>query len=89
MANRIDYQVSPARYAKNSFAVRPLDSKAGLMGRTSRILGSLRARWTHRERAYIVSPSKLRKFEALFSSGKDAHLEFHGIYNARYVLDDG
>ncbi len=81
------YTLTPARYAKKSVAVRPLDNHGDSKGRSARLCGALNARWSNRERAYVMSESKGRKFEELFAVGADAHLVFDSIYSSRYVLD--
>lgn len=53
--------------------VRPQDSIDGIKGRASRLLGALKCRWTNRERGYVTSPSKLRRFEQLMRDGWDAN----------------
>jgi hypothetical protein len=80
------YTIGPARYAKKSVAVRTVTSD-GFKGRACRLCSALNARWSNRERAYIMSEAKGRKFEALFAAGADASLKFDSVYSARYVLD--
>ncbi len=64
--------ITPARYAKGMLAVRcpsPNDFKT----RAARLIGDhLKARYSNREDAYIASPAKVKKFEALFMAGADA-----------------
>lgn len=64
--------VTPARYSKNQFAVR-CPSNGGYMSRAARLCMHLKARHTNREGAYIMSPSKLRKFQTLYEAGCDAN----------------
>lgn len=67
-----DYTVSQARYAKGMMLVR-CPSDTGFKSRAARLIGDgLKARWTNRERGYIASPAKVRKFEQLHSEGWDA-----------------
>lgn len=67
------YTVSAARYAKGMFLVRTSGSNEGLKTRGDRLLGAIRARYTHRERGYVLSKSKLARFEELFRDGWDAN----------------
>ena len=82
-----DYILQTARYAKKSVALRVLDSRDGMMGRASRVASALNGRWSNREKAYILSESKGRKFVELFDAGKDASLKVFGVHSADYVLD--
>ncbi|KFL31722.1 hypothetical protein JP75_06515 [Devosia riboflavina] len=67
-----DYSVSPARYAKGMLAVK-CPSPNGYKTRAARLIGDgLKCRWSNRERAYIVPPTKLARFEVLFAEGWDA-----------------
>jgi len=67
-----DFSVTPARYAKGMLAVR-CPSPNGYKTRAARLIGDgLNCRWSNRERAYIVSPTKLARFETLFPQGWDA-----------------
>lgn len=71
------YTISPAKYAgrwngKPQLAVRcPSDDM--FKSRAARIMGALNARYSGRERAYIVSPAKAAKFERLFAEGWDGN----------------
>ena len=58
-----------ARYAKNMMAVQPLDAFQGFKGRASYLCGSLKARYSHREHAYIMSKTKVEKLIALLNAG--------------------
>lgn len=87
--NNADYTIERARYAKNSVAVRVHDNSDGMKGRCARLCDALKARYSNRERAYIMSVSKGEKFKALHASGRDASLKFNSIYDAEYVLDPG
>lgn len=82
----LSYTITPAWYAKNSVAVRPRDSIDDMKGRASRLCCALNARWSNRERAYIMSVSKGRRFEALYASGADARLVFDSIYSTHYEI---
>lgn len=68
-----EYVVSNARYAKGQMAVRVTADGSGLKNRADRLLGALRVRYSNRERAHIIPPSKLRKFEKLYADGWDAN----------------
>lgn len=72
-----DYTIKPAKYSgrwngKPQMAVScPSDTM--FKSRASRIMGALNARYSGRERAFIVSPTKAAKFETLFAAGYDAN----------------
>lgn len=63
--------ISPARYAKGMQAVR-CPSTDGYKTRAARLAEHLRARYSNRERAYIMSPTKAARLVALFDAGRDA-----------------
>jgi hypothetical protein len=66
------YIIGQARYAKGQMTVR-CESENGFKTRAARLIGDgLKCRWSGRERAYIATPSKVAKFEALFAAGFDA-----------------
>lgn len=60
--------VTPARYAKGMMAVS-CPSPDGFKTRAARLAEYLKGRYTHRERAYILSPTKARKLLDLFQAG--------------------
>lgn len=66
-----DYTIGEARYAKRMMAVR-CPGKDGWMTRAGRLAHVIaRGRYTHREDAYIMSPTKARKFETMYRTGWD------------------
>lgn len=71
------YSIAPARYAgrhngKPQMAVR-CASDGLFKTRAMRLIGDgLKGRYSNREHAYIVSPTKAAKFERLFAEGWDA-----------------
>lgn len=67
----LGYTVTPARYAKGQMAVRLPDGD-GYKTRAERLLCALNFRYTNRCRAFIGSPSKVRRFEQLYADGWDA-----------------
>jgi hypothetical protein len=78
MTDHTPYTIGPAKYAgrwngKPQMAVRtpsPDDYKT----RAARLIGDgLKGRYSGREHAYIVSPTKAAKFEKLFAEGWDAN----------------
>lgn len=81
------YTHGRARYAKGMVALRVHDSVGGFMGRAARLAQALKGRWSGREHAYILSPSKLRRFEELYAAGWDAALKFDSIYSTHYELE--
>lgn len=68
------YTIRPARYAKGQMAVHTVSDGSGFKTRADCLIGDhLKGRYSGRERAYIVSPSKARKFEKLYAEGYDAN----------------
>lgn len=65
------YDVHHARYANGQHLVCPVNTD-GIKGRVERLLCALNCRWTNRERGFVVSPSKLKRFEQLYADGWDA-----------------
>jgi hypothetical protein len=66
------YESKPARYAKNMVAVST-PSTDGYKTRAARLASYFaRDRYSHRERAYIMSSSAAAKFEQHYASGWDA-----------------
>jgi hypothetical protein len=78
-ATNLPYTINPARYAgrwngKPQMAVHCTPNGTGFKTRAMRLIGDhLNGRYSGRERAYIVSPAKVRKFEQLFAHGYDAN----------------
>jgi hypothetical protein len=83
------YTLGKARYAKNSMALRAHDGQEGLKGRCARLAEALNGKWSNREKAYIMSESKARRFESLYAAGTDARLSFNSgcLHSAQYELD--
>lgn len=73
------YTTAPARYSKNAIAVR-CESAGGWMTRAMRLCEALKGRYSHRENAYIVSPTKAQKLARLFADGYDASPIMGEIY---------
>lgn len=65
-------RIVKARYAKGKVAFYPTDSREGLKGRSSDLASILGAKWSNRERAYIMSPAKAAKLQALYDKGYGA-----------------
>ena len=68
------FTIGPARYARGQKAVQVFDSRYGFKGRAARLCDALRGRYTHRERAYIMSPAKADKLRQLYAAGWDANV---------------
>jgi hypothetical protein len=65
---------TPARYAKGKLAVRPEKDGTGFMTREARLAGAL-GYWSNRERAYILTPGAVRKWERYVADpGYDVNL---------------
>jgi antirestriction protein ArdC len=67
-----DYRISSAKYAKGMSALR-IPSTDGYVHRADRLAKALKAKWSNREYAFILSPSKASKFKQLFVDGWDAN----------------
>jgi len=66
------YTITPARYSKDNFIVRT-QADGSWKSRACRLIGDgLNCRWTGREKGYVASASKVRKFERLYAEGWDA-----------------
>lgn len=68
-----DYTLRPAHYAKKMMAVTTKPDGSGFKTRADRLAEALaRGRYTHRERAWIMSQNKAEMFERLYAEGWDA-----------------
>lgn len=68
-----EFTIYPARYAKGKVAVTCKSDGTGYKTRAMRLIGdALRGAYSHREHAYIVSPSKAERFYQLYAAGWDA-----------------
>lgn len=68
-----DYSTHPARYAKGQLLIR-CPSTTGYKTRAARLIEGLKGRWTNREHGYVLSPTKLTRFEKLYAEGWDASI---------------
>lgn len=65
MNEDLEYTISPARYAKGMLAIRPKPDGTGWKTLAALIISGMPGvRWTNRDRAYLCSPSRAKKFEA-------------------------
>jgi hypothetical protein len=64
--------VTPARYAKGKVAVRIPASDSGFKTRGAHLADALGAKWSNRERAYIMSPARAEKLVTMYDEGWDA-----------------
>jgi hypothetical protein len=64
----------PARYAKGKIAVRCPPNGTGWKTRAARIASAVSSRYSHREQAYIMSPSAAAKVRKLYETERDADL---------------
>ncbi len=72
MAIDCTYTIGEAHYAKGMKIVR-CPSPDCFKTRAARLIGDgLKGRWSNREREYIASPAKVRRFERLYTEGFDA-----------------
>lgn len=65
---------APARYAKGKIAVTCPGDGSGWKTRAQRLASAVSSRWSHREKAYIMSPAAAEKVRRLFEAGSDADL---------------
>jgi len=67
------YYVTLARYARDMYAVRIEKDGSGLKTRAMRLAHTaVRGRWSNREKAYIMSATKVRKLHRYITDGWDA-----------------
>ena len=64
--------ITPARYVKRQFAVSCPSDSSGFKTRAMRLCDHLKARYSRRERAYIMSGTKVEKLKRLYAAGYDA-----------------
>lgn len=64
------FSMRPARYAKGQVAIS-VEGKSGYKTRGAYLMGPLNARYSGREHAYILSPSKAAVWKALAARGYD------------------
>lgn len=81
------FTVSKARYAKGMMLVRPVNDGTGTKTRSARLCVALRARWTNRERGYVMSLAKVEKLRDLVSDGADARLVFDSVHRTHYEIE--
>lgn len=67
-----DYTITKARYAKGQMAVHCQSNGSGFKTRAMRLCEALRGRYSGREDAYIMSPTKATKLERYHREGWDA-----------------
>jgi hypothetical protein len=78
MNEQTPYTIAWARYAgrwngKPQMAVHCRSDGSGMKTRAMRLIGDgLKGRYSGRENAYIVSPTKAARFERLYAEGWDA-----------------
>lgn len=63
-----------ARYAKGMVAVRCTSNGTGNKTRAMRLCAATSARWSGREKAYIMSPAAAVKVKRAYEANKDARL---------------
>jgi len=63
----VSYSIKPARYAKGMVAVHCVSDGSGWKNRAMRLCDEVRGRYSNRENAYIMSPTKAGKFLAAVS----------------------
>lgn len=63
----------PARYAKKSVSVR-FERVDGYKGRGQYLMEAVNARFSNRERAYILSEAAFRRWGKLAHTGRDANI---------------
>lgn len=74
------YTIGPARYATGQMIVQCAPDGA-FKSRAARLIGDgLRCRYSKRCRGYIASPSKAKRFEALYTAGYDASVLTGEVY---------
>ena len=76
-----NYNIAPARYAKNQYIVQPFSNGSGYKTRGDRLCCHLNGRWSNRERGYIMSAAKAEKFQTLYETGRDANSVTGELYD--------
>jgi hypothetical protein len=66
--------IKAARYAKGKMAVHCPSDGSGIKTRAMRLCSAVSARWSNREKAYIMSPSAAERVKSLYEAGSDAEL---------------
>ena len=61
--------IGAARYAKGQKAVKVAGDGSGFKDRAARLAGALNGRFSNRESAYIMSPTKAKKLQVLYDAG--------------------
>lgn len=65
------YTITPARYSKGNFIVQT-HNESMWKGRAERLIhDGLKCRYTGRERGFVASAAKVRKFEEQYAAGWD------------------
>lgn len=82
--NAVAYTSEPARYAKGKLAVRP-SSSGNFRSNASYLAEAVGGRYSNRERAYIMSPSQVRRMDAYLRQGMTANPISGEIYRAAPV----
>jgi len=66
------YTISPARYARGMMAVRPAVDGTGWKTLAAVLISQMPGvRWTGRDRAYLCTPSRARKFEQAVQEARE------------------
>lgn len=73
------FTIAPARYSKNNMAVRCESDGSVFKTRAMRLASALPSRYSHRERAYIMSKRATERLQKLFDEGADANIMTHEI----------
>lgn len=72
----LSYTVTAARYAKGQLAIRPTRDGSGWKTLAALILADMPGvRWSGRERAYIVSPGRAKKFAMAIEEAREQRQE--------------
>lgn len=82
--NAVAYTSEPARYAKGKIAVRP-SSQGDYRSNASYLAEAVGGRYSNRERAYIMSPSQVRRMDTYLRQGMTANPITGEIYRAALV----
>lgn len=64
--------IAPARYAKNCLSIQVTDDHGGWKGRQSRLCCAAGCKYSHREKRYIASKSKVEVIKKMYDNGWDA-----------------
>lgn len=83
--SKLNYEITKARYAKNSIAVK-CPSINAFSSREARITQAIGGRWSNREKSYILPATKESRLRQLVTDGYDGIIRFTERRDGRSVM---